>query len=204
MNPVMHCRISQKHWGGQESDYYSIHELIDSTKNLCSDNRHRILHTIWGINNVVIPIFGHTLINSEGKKVNVKDMCERDHLLVDYHQNFIPTLNDFVEAIEDICLKKLMPKIEKFHADYVDDSLSEIMLSPLAVTGQLKSLLLTHNSWFINRIIPKITKRPPIITEFNLCPAIFFETMRFEHWMDNGIVYPPSAKKLEQLKLARS
>jgi len=84
MNAVMHCRISQKRWGGQESDYRSIHELIDSTKVLCSDSRHRILHTLWGVQNVVVPILGDTLINSDGFIVNIKDLCERDHLLVDY------------------------------------------------------------------------------------------------------------------------
>ncbi|MGK7933602.1 MAG: hypothetical protein AB4041_19520 [Microcystaceae cyanobacterium] len=204
MNSIMHCRISQKSWGGQLEDYYPIHDFIDSTKILCSDSRHRILHTLWGVKTVVIPIFGHTLINSEGKEIDIKDMCERDHLLVDYHHQFIPTLNDFVVALDNIEITKLSQKIEQFHRDYVQDPrLSEIMLSPLAVTGQLKSLLFTHNSWFINTIIPKITHKTPVITNFSLAPADFFNIMKFEHWMDNGSAYPPSAKQLEKLKFSR-
>ncbi|MGK7942876.1 MAG: hypothetical protein AB4058_00220 [Microcystaceae cyanobacterium] len=200
----MHCRISQKSWGGQIEDYYPIHDFIDSTKILCSDSRHRILHTLWGIKTVVIPIFGHTLINSDGREVDVKDMCERDHLLVDYHHQFIPTLNDFVVALEDIETAELSQKIERFHQDYVKDShVSEILLSPLAITGQLKSLLLTHNSWFINTIIPKITCQTYLLTNFNLAPADLFNIMKFEHWMDNGAAYPPSAKQLEKLKYSR-
>ena len=100
MNSVMHSRISQQRWGGEMDDYLPIHDFIDSTKSLCSDGRHRILHTLWGVNHVIVPIFGHTLINSDGKAINVKDLCEKDHLLVDYNKRFIPTLSDFTDVIK--------------------------------------------------------------------------------------------------------
>ena len=48
MNPVQHANISVKRRGGELEDYIDIHALIDSTKMLCTDNRHRILHTFWG------------------------------------------------------------------------------------------------------------------------------------------------------------
>lgn len=48
MNAMQHARISAKRWGGEAEDYYEIHNFIDSTKILCSDARHRILHTLWG------------------------------------------------------------------------------------------------------------------------------------------------------------
>ena len=35
----------------------------------------------------------------EGKKVSVKDICER-HILEDYKQKFIPTVQDFVQEVE--------------------------------------------------------------------------------------------------------
>ncbi len=201
MNSIMHCRISQRRWGGKMEDYLPIHDFIDSTKSLCSDGRHRILHTLWGINNIIVPIFGHTLINSDGKEINVKDMCERDHLLVDYNKHFIPTLGDFVAAIEASNIPNFAARIEYFHAQYSEnDKISALLLSPLAVTGQLKSLLLTHNSWFLNSILPQIFKIKPIISDIDLCPADFFNQMRFEYWMDNGMDYPLSAKKLQQLK----
>ena len=100
MNAMQHARISAKRWGGEAEDYYEVHSFIDSTKSLCSDARHRILHTLWGVNSVVVPIYGHSLLNSAGKSVDLKDLCERDHLLVDYQQRFIPTLADFVRAID--------------------------------------------------------------------------------------------------------
>ena len=201
MNSIMHCRISQRRWGGKMDDYLAIHDFIDSTKSLCSDGRHRILHTLWGINNVIVPIFGHTLINSDGKEINIKDMCERDHLLVDYNKRFIPTLSDFVNAIETSNIPNFAARIEYFHAKYSkNDKISALLLSPLAETGQLKSLLLTHNSWFLNSILPRIFKIKPIISDIDLSPADFFNQMRFEYWMDNGMDYPSSARKLQQLK----
>lgn len=203
MNATTHCHISRRRWGGCEEDYYAIHDFIDSTKELCSDARHRILHTHWGIKNIVIPIFGHTLINSDGKAVDVKDMCERDHLLVDYGNQFIPTLSDFTCMIDTTQIPDFQAQLELFHTDFIHDAkVSELMLSPLAVTGQLKSLLLTHNSWFVNTIIPKIFGCPPMIHEFIISPSLFFNAMQFEAWMDNGLTFPPSAKSLQKLKIA--
>ena len=85
MNPVQHANISVKRRGGELEDYIDIHALIDSTKMLCTDSRHRILHTFWGVQEVIIPIFGHHFENSAGKSIEVKDLCEKDHLLVDFH-----------------------------------------------------------------------------------------------------------------------
>jgi len=200
MNAMMHCAVSQRNWGGCAEDYYAIHDFIDSTKVLCSDARHRVLHTLWGVKYLVVPLFGTSLINSDGRKVDVKDMCERDHLLVDYQKRFIPTLSDFVSAMDDPNLPDLGQRIEAFHRDYVSSpEMSELMLSPLAVTGELKSLLLTHNSWFMNSIIPKLFTQQAVIADFDLNPDVFFNTMRFEAWMDNGLAYPPSAQKLQKL-----
>jgi hypothetical protein len=202
MNAMQHCRVSQKRWGGQPEDYYDIHDFIDCTKELCPDSRHRIFHTMWAVKNIVVPVFGHTLVNSDGKSVDIKDMCERDHLLVDFHNKYIPTLADFVAAIEEVNIKNFGQRIEKFHQDYVQDNqISALMLSPLAATGQLKSLLITHNSWFMNIIIPKIFNTKPIISDFDISPATFFNEMRFELWMDNGLVPPPSAKNLVKHKV---
>lgn len=74
MNPLIHSEISAKRRGGKIEDYYAIHSFMDSTKELCSDHRHRILHNLWGVRRIVIPIFGATLTNSDNKKVCVKDI----------------------------------------------------------------------------------------------------------------------------------
>ena len=36
--------------------------------------------------------------------------------------------------------------------------------------------------------------------EFDISPDFFFNPMRFELWMDNGMAVPPSAVKLQELK----
>lgn len=201
MNAMQHARISAKRWGGEPEDYYEIHRFIDSTKSLCSDARHRILHTLWGVNSVVVPVFGHSLQNSAGKSIDIKDLCERDHLLVDYQQRFIPTLNDFVNAIDATQLpKNFEQQLEQLHQYYLQDkTLSQLMLSPLALTGKLHSLLLTHNSWFIYDILPRIGQLPKL-ENILYSPADFFNAMRFELWMDNGMAIPLSAQALHQRK----
>lgn len=193
MNSVIHSQISVKRRGGDIEDYLPIHDFIDSTKELCSDNRHRILHTMWGIRRVIIPIFGHTIINSDNKAINVKDLCEQDHILPDYQNRFIPTLSDFVSAIDKSKLNDF--DFVKFAKSYeTDKELYNLLLSPLANTGNTASLLVTHNSWFINEIVPKILKRKIEIRNFDISPDDLFNNMNFRLWMDNGSAYPESCK----------
>jgi hypothetical protein len=197
LNAYKHAEISVKKRGGQVEDYYKIHEFIDCTKSICSDNRHRILHTMWGVNYIVIPIFGHTIINSDNKKVNVKDLCEQDHILPDYHNRFIPTLNDFVEAIEFDIDIEWKQKIEKCFKIYKEDrEMANLLLSPLNITGSIKSLVLTHNSWFLNFIIPKILQKEFELREFEISISEIFNIMKFELWMDNGVDIPNSCKNI--------
>ncbi len=199
MNAVSHSEISVKKRGGVIEDYYAIHDFMDCTKELCSDNRHRILHTLWGIKRVMIPIFGHTIVNSDGRKVNVKDLCEQDHILPDYQNRFIPNLADFAAAIESEPAE-WSAKVNALFTQYKDDQIvSELLLSPLANTGKIASLLFTHNSWFLNEIMPKVLGKSVVLKDFELSPSDFFDCMRFEPWMDNGIFYPNSAVKLQRL-----
>ncbi len=196
MNAYKHAELSVKRRGGEIEDYLAIHDFMDSTKELCSDNRHRFLHTLWGIKRVVIPVFGRVITNSNGKEVNVKDLCEQDHILADFKNRFIPNLADFTSAIEDDGDDQ--KKINAFFEHYKEDKeLCELLLSPLANTGKLKSLFFTHNSWFINEMVPKILKRPIEIRDFSISPADFFDRMKFELWMDNGAAYPRSAKNIQ-------
>ncbi|GAA3761155.1 DUF6915 family protein [Flavobacterium ginsengiterrae] len=193
MNAVIHSQISVRKRGGVIEDYLPIHDFMDSTKELCSDNRHRILHTMWGIRRVVVPVYGHTIINSDGKAVNVKDMCEQDHILPDYQNRFIPNLSDFVNSIEDDIVSDL--DFREFAKEYQNDKeLMELLLSPLSVTGLSKSLLITHNSWFINEIVPRVLNRKVEIKNFGITPSDLFNNMKFKLWMDNGSSYPESCK----------
>jgi hypothetical protein len=48
---------------------------------------------------VMIPIFGEHIINSDGKSVDVKNICEL-HILEDYHMKYIPTPQDWLENLQ--------------------------------------------------------------------------------------------------------
>ena len=158
---------------------------------------------MWAVKELIVPIFGHVFLNSDNKEVDIKDLCERDHLIVDYGNKFIPTLNDFVRAISLESAQNFEQKIERLHQKLdVSSDISKLLLSPLAVTGKLHALLITHNSWFINQILPKVFDVAPILSNFELSSANLFESMKFELWMDNGLCVAPSAQNLNKLKLA--
>lgn len=200
MNPYKHSEISVSKRGGIIEDYYPIHSFIDSTKELCSDHRHRILHNLWGIRRVVIPIFGSTITNSVGKKISVKDICEQDHILPDYNNRFLPTLSDFIEQIEDLSSKQKQ-LINHIHKSFeLNSSEKELLLSPLSISGKLSSLLITHNSWFLNEILPKISGRTRTLHEHSIPAKLLFEKITYADWMDNGrSEIPNSSSKVLKL-----
>ena len=99
-NPLIHSRSSVRLWGGVEEDYLPLHNKMDCSKAYFSDNRHRTLtHTMFWIYEVMMPLFGEYIINSDGKKVSVKDICEY-HILEDYGKKFIPNVTDFLNEME--------------------------------------------------------------------------------------------------------
>jgi len=96
-------------------------------------------------------------------------MCERDHLMVDFGNNFIPTLSDFANAIDIDTSKEIEQNIEVLHQTLnYNSEVSKLLLSPLAVTGKLTSLLVTHNRWFINQILPRMFDVSPVFRNFEL------------------------------------
>lgn len=96
--------------------------------------------------------------------------------------------------------KNFKQHLEQLHHDYVQDkTLSQLMLSPLVLTGKLHSLLLSHNSWFIYDILPKIGQLPKL-DNIVYSSADFFNAMHFELCMDNGMAIPVSAQALHQIK----
>lgn len=209
MNAVEHAKISQKNRKGKIENYYNLHDFCDSSKEVDSTNRHRIyFHTLFGVKNFIIPIFGHTLVNSDGFKINVKDLCEQDHILPDYRGKFIPTLLDFVDEIEESkddkqIISDFYADNQKFFIEY--PNIKDLLMLPLWNTGKIKSLLLTHNSWFIGYVLPKIYKDIKIeIKDFSISPALMFERMRYQDWMSNGMTgIPNSYKKIEEKRRSK-
>jgi len=201
MTPYKHSEISVKKRGGKIKDYYTIHSFLDSTKEICSDNRHRILHTMWGVRRIVIPIFGKVITNSSGKIVSVKDICEQDHILPDYSNKFIPTLHDFVKLIK--LDNSMLDSLESIMATaYPKDlKIQQLLLSPFYLTGELKSLIITHNAWFIYEILPQIVENIPGNIKPIISPEIMFSNMEYRAWLNNGETYPESAKKIEEISV---
>ena len=110
MKPYIHAKNSVKKWGGIPEDYMEIHDFIDSTKAHIGDMRHRaLLHNTFGCY-IVEKIFGTMMlkpdgtiiktsyiINSDGNKVQVRDIAER-HILDDL--GFIPSVQDYLQHME--------------------------------------------------------------------------------------------------------
>ena len=96
MTPLIHAKSSASKFGGLEEDYLAIHEKMDCSKFYFADKRHRALtHTLFWVKEVMLPLFGSFIVNSDGKKVPVKDICEQ-HILEDFALKFIPNVQDWL------------------------------------------------------------------------------------------------------------
>lgn len=97
--PMLHAEQSARKRGGVPEDYIEIHDFMDSSKAVFADNRHRALtHNSWFIF-VVERVFGHTIENSGGMNISVRDICEQ-HVLEDFGGKYIPTAADYLEGME--------------------------------------------------------------------------------------------------------
>lgn len=91
--PYFHAMNSAKKYGGKPEDYMPIHDMMDSSKAHIADMRHRmVFHSSFGIF-VMEKIFGTYIVNSDGDKVQVRDIAEQ-HCLEDL--GYIPTLQDYL------------------------------------------------------------------------------------------------------------
>jgi hypothetical protein len=96
-HPHYHAASSARLFGGRSSDYLSIHNWFDSTKESFCDFRHRALrHHAEGIFECE-HLFGITLTNSDGKQVPVRYIAEQ-HVLEDCGR--IPSIADWLSRIQ--------------------------------------------------------------------------------------------------------
>lgn len=92
-----HAQSSARVFGGQPEDYLDIHNWLDATKEAFCDFRHRALrHHAQGIFEAE-RVFGITIVNSEGRRVPVRYICEQ-HVIEDC--GFIPSLSDWLAQIK--------------------------------------------------------------------------------------------------------
>lgn len=98
--PIFHAISSAKKFGGVPEDYIEIHDLFDCSKGAIPDNRHRALtHNSWFLSNILERVFGHTITNSDGRIVSVREIGEQ-HILEDFQMKFIPTAQDYLAEME--------------------------------------------------------------------------------------------------------
>lgn len=98
--PWIHSLSSAKKFGGKPEDYIDIHNLMDSSKAVIADSRHRALtHNSWFIGTILELVFGVTRKNSDGRTYSVRDIGER-HVLEDYAGKFIPSGQYFLQEME--------------------------------------------------------------------------------------------------------
>lgn len=96
----IHAQSSARKFGGTAADYIEIHNLLDSSKSVLADNRHRALtHNSWFVSTIIERIFGVTIINSEGKEVSTREIAEQ-HILEDFGNCFIPSAQDYLQELE--------------------------------------------------------------------------------------------------------
>jgi hypothetical protein len=96
MKPYLHGLKSVKRFGGAPEDYQKIHDFIDSSKAHFPDMRHRaLLHSSFGIY-IVEQVFGLYIVNSDGKKVQTRDIAEQ-HVIDD--MGTIPTVQDYLQHL---------------------------------------------------------------------------------------------------------
>lgn len=97
MKPYLHAKSSAKKFGGKPQDYLAIHDFMDSTKACLPDVRHRaVLHNSFGCY-VAERVFGHVIVNSDGREVSVRDVAEQ-HVVEDL--GTIPTLEKWLSGLE--------------------------------------------------------------------------------------------------------
>lgn len=100
--PWKHAESSARRFGGVPEDYIELHDFMDSSKSTMADSRHRALtHNSWfvGPGGPLERIFGHTITNSDGRQVSVRELGEQ-HVLEDYAGRFIPSPQDFLSNME--------------------------------------------------------------------------------------------------------
>ena len=97
-HPTFHADSSVRLWGGKPDDYLAIHDWLDATKECFADFRHRALrHHAQGIFEAE-RLFGHTIINSDGRQVPVRYIAEQ-HIKEDCGGR-IPSVADWLTQLK--------------------------------------------------------------------------------------------------------
>ena len=96
-HPLHHAESSARKFGGVPSDYQAIHDWFDASKEHLALFTHRALrHHAQGLFEAE-RVFGHAIVNSDGKTVPVRYIAEQ-HVIEDCGK--IPTVSDWLGEIK--------------------------------------------------------------------------------------------------------
>jgi hypothetical protein len=128
-----HCLLSKRKFGGNADDYFQIHNFIDCSKLFIFHSKHRILiHNLYGIE-LCILIFGHYILNSDGKTILIRDIAA-EHCKEDL-SGYVPTLNDWFVNFE-LPKNFIIPEVE-------DSDLKDFIYKPFLRSACKSSLIIT-------------------------------------------------------------
>ncbi len=95
-HPVHHAESSARKFGGNPQDYQSIHDWFDASKAHEALPSHRALrHHSLGIFEAQ-SVFGHEIVNSEGRRIPVRFIGEQ-HVREDCRR--IPSVSDWLRGL---------------------------------------------------------------------------------------------------------
>ena len=141
MKPIIHAISSEKKHGGISTDYFQLHQLMDSAKISIPDVRHRMMfHHEEGIG-FIKSILGDKLkITGTKKRVPTATIC-REH--IDEDLSFIPTLQQYLNLIkQEEWMNKAMNSVPKPSKRQTE--LEQFILSFL--TDDVRSIILVGNT----------------------------------------------------------
>lgn len=131
MKPYIHAKNSARRFGGVVEDYIEIHNFMDSSKSMISDNRHRsLLHHSFGIF-VLEKTFGVDLsgLKSLQEKYNLPDSFIKD--AIDWKQScttrgtVLPNSAGKMFSVRDVgeqhCLEDFSGRFIPTPQDYIQE-----------------------------------------------------------------------------------
>lgn len=190
MNIYDHCRLSKRKFGGEELDYYEIHQFIDSSKLFYYNAKHRLLlHHLYGIE-LTIMKFNDFIINSENQPILVRDIAA-EHCKEDLSGR-VPSLYEWLSHIED--------KEDLIIPNFEDKELESFVLMPFFRSNLKSSLHLTLSNFGVYLAKEILGLEKAKILQTYIQPNAIIENFLKKYQYSTSWQFTPCRKELKWLK----
>jgi hypothetical protein len=230
--PMVHARSSARRFGGAPHTYLALHDLMDASKRVVADNRHRALSHHIAFTFVVEAILGHGLDNGAGRDVSTRDLAEQ-HVLEDFAGRYIPTVADYLADLpqQPWMASGLAEDHVTRHADLSSRELGgsaeqhapihELLHYARPAAGSWQFRAMTHHTfgiWLCVRAFGDVltTRDGPVsvaaIAEHHIMRDLgrdspsateWLAHLPYREWLNNGRCPPPSARALRNYRRGR-